>query len=173
MQVSSIRSAGPTAFAPGSDHTRPANAGGKAEARALPPADQPGVQGPEPPAIVEDSETYAGSSPQRRALGNIVGASLGNNSIVNGDVGRVARSIALHGDVIAVYRQQIRMGFSFGDKVEFVSREPDGSIRLASLLGSYAIDATYSFSVARNGEIPGSLGRMMQAEATASPTIRG
>lgn len=164
MQVRSIDSA--IAAARRSDRTEPSSAAARNATR---PVSTDGAPSP--------ASTTATTSPRRSrleqtALDRIVGASLDYSSSGQSALGQVARSIALQGEVLGVYREQIRVGFSFGDKVEFVSRAPDGSISLARLVGVSEADATYSYSVARNGEIPGSLGRIMQADNNSHPSAR-
>lgn len=159
MQIRSID--GAIAAAPRNSHMGPVSAAvandatgtvsnGEASVRTIVSSGAGAVLGPR------------GSASERAALDKIAAASLGNTSSGQSALSCVARSIALQGEVVGVYREQIRVGFAFGDKVEFVSRAPDGSVSLARLVGTSDGDATYSYSVARNGEIPGSLGRIMQ-----------
>ncbi len=112
----------------------------------------------------EPQQDGPGPSPARGPI-----ASFRSNLATQGSVGQVAGTIALHAEVVAIYREQVRLGFAYGDKVEFVSRGADGRLRLAKLVGVHDGSGSYRFSVAYDGQIPGSVGRLAQASVGDTP----
>ena len=118
MQVRSIDSA--IAAARRSNRTEPSSAAARDATRPVSTDEVPS------PASTTATTSPRRSRLERAALDKIVGASLDYLSSGQSALGQVARSIALQGEVLGVYREQIRVGFSFGDKVAHFAKAGQG-----------------------------------------------